>query len=154
MIISLVNQKGGSMNRKIAILTGVVFILIFFAGSAAAQTSEETAVQDTSPGYWQEVLNDKNKMLIVLSPETVERLGTNGIKEKFGHYHKAKGTYYVAVNKNNHKKMLGERWGKSIKKVESDKRWQALIKKSNYEKEKISKYLERQGEGATGSATD
>ena len=148
------------MNRKKAILTGAVFILIFFVGSALAQTSEETAVQSTGHDYWQEVLNNKNKMLIALSPETVERLGTNGIKEKFGHYHKAKGTYYVAVNKNNHKKLLGEKWKKSIKEVGRDKRWQALINKSNHEKGKIRKYFEKQGRsvspggGTTGSAKD
>jgi hypothetical protein len=153
MTISLVNQKGENMNRKIIILTGVIFILLFFIGSTVAQTSEEIEVQTAQPGYWPEVLNNKNKILIALPPETVERLGTNGIKEKFGHYHKAKGTYYVAVNKNDHKKMLSERWGKSIKEAGRDKRWQALIKTSNHEKGKISKYLERQS-GSVSSGGD
>jgi hypothetical protein len=56
--------------------------------------------------------------------------------------------------------MLGERWGKSIKEVEGDKRWQALMKKSNYEKGKVREYLGKPlgsvppGESKSGSAKD
>ena len=132
------------MNRRIAILTGVVFGLFFIVGFAVAQTGEEPDVQKQDQNYWQEVIGNNNKILIALPSKTVETLGTKGIKDKWGNYYKSKGKYYVAVDKNNHKKMLAETWKKSIKAVEKDKRWQALMKESNYEKEKVGKYLEGQ----------
>ncbi len=101
--------------------------------------------------YWQEVIDNENKIFIVLHQKTVEAFGTKGIKEKWGTYYKSKGKYYVAVNKNNQKKMLGARWKKSIKEVERDKRWQTVMKESNYEKEKVGKYLKIHG-GESGSS--
>ncbi len=147
------------MNRRIAILTGVIFCLLFIVGFAVAQTGEEPDVQKQDQNYWQEVIGNNNKILIALPSKTVETLGTKGIKDKWGNYYKSKEKYYVAVNKNNHKKMLGEQWGKSIKAVEKDKRWQALMKESNYEKEKVGKYLKGQrgdvspGGGTTGGSS-
>ncbi len=110
--------------------------------------------------YWQEVIENENKIFIVLHQKTVEAFGTKGIKEKWGTYYKSKGKYYVIVNKNSHKKMLGKRWKMSIEEVEQNEGWQSLMKESNREKRKVAKYLERQrgdvspGGGTSGSASD
>ena len=139
------------MNRNIAILAVTILVLFCFVGFAVAQTGEEPEVQKHEQNYWKEVIGNEDKILIALPSKTVELLGTNGIKEKWGNYYKSKGKYYVTVNKNNQKKMLGARWKKSIKEVERDKRWQTVMKESNYEKEKVGKYLKIHG-GESGSS--
>ena len=133
------------MNRSITIFASVVICLFFFVGVSAPQAGDEPSVQTQDQNYWQEVIGNKNKILITLPPKTVEKLGTNGIRARWGNYYKSKGKYFVAVNKNNFKKMLSKRWKKSQYLVERDLRWQELLKKSQYEKEKVGKYLEGQG---------
>lgn len=91
--------------------------------------------------YWQKVIDHENKIFISLQQQTVEAFGTKGIIKKWGTYYKFGDKYYVVVDKNNHQKMLGKKWKKSIEEIVENGGWQVLIDESNRQKERVKKIL-------------